>query len=130
MESGRSRLTYLDTHAALWLCSGDITLSPAVSHLIDTENLVISPMVLLEMQLLQEIGRVNIGPDQWVAMLRREFGVAVCEQPFQRVVEISLGLKWTRDPFDRLIVAQAIAGSGALITKDRNILNNFDAAIW
>ena len=42
----------------------------------------------------------------------------------------SLEIDWTRDPFDRLIVAQAIAADGFLLTKDRTILNHSVAALW
>ena len=82
------------------------------------------------MRLLQEIGRVNIGPDQWLDILRRDFGVKLCTLPLLRVVATSLSLSWTRDPFDRMIVAQAIAGNGKLITKDARIHKNFAGALW
>ena len=34
-------------------------------------------------------------------------------------------LTWTRDPFDRLIVAKAMAANAKLITHDENIRLNF-----
>lgn len=82
------------------------------------------------MRQLQEIGRLNIGPDQWWEILRRDFGVTVCPLPLHRVVTEGFSLSWSRDPFDRLIVAQAIAGKGKLITKDQRIHKNFPGAIW
>lgn len=82
------------------------------------------------MRLLQEIGRLNIGPDRWLDILRRDFGVTVCTLPLHRIVAESLNLSWGRDPFDRLIVAQAIVGAGDLVTKDRRIRRNFARAIW
>jgi PIN domain nuclease of toxin-antitoxin system len=41
-------------------------------------------------------------------------------------------VSWTRDPFDRLIVAQArcTRRSIALITKDRLIRRHFKGAVW
>ena len=38
--------------------------------------------------------------------------------------------KWTREKFDRLIVATSQATGIPLLTKDRNILANFKLAIW
>jgi PIN domain nuclease of toxin-antitoxin system len=37
---------------------------------------------------------------------------------------------WTRDPFDRLIVANAMADGAPLITADETILANFRDAVW
>jgi PIN domain nuclease of toxin-antitoxin system len=130
VESGRRALTYLDTHAALWLCTGEVRLSPRALEYVERDDLLVSPVVLLEMRMLQEIGRVNIGPGEWMAILHRDFGVAVCRLPLQRVVSASLDLPWTRDPFDRLIVAQTITANGRLITKDQRIQKNFQAAVW
>jgi PIN domain nuclease of toxin-antitoxin system len=115
---------------ALWLCTGEVRLSARALDQIENADLRISPIVLLEMRLLQEVGRVNIGPDEWLAMLRRDFGVAVCRVPLHRIVAAAFSLSWGRDPFDRLIVAHAIAGAGKLITKDQRIHENFDGAIW
>ena len=114
----------------MWLCTGEVQLPAKVLGQIERDELRISPAVLMEMRFLQEIERVNIGPDEWMEILRRDFGVAVCGMPFQGVVAKSFALDWTRDPFDRLIVAQAIAGKAKLITKDRSIHKNFAGALW
>ena len=82
------------------------------------------------MRLLQEIGRVNIAPDQWMSILRRDFGVTVCTLPLGRVVAESLNLPWTRDPFDRLIVANAKAAEAPLVTRDQRILDHYSHAVW
>lgn len=37
---------------------------------------------------------------------------------------------WTRDPFDRLIVANAKAAGAPLITKDERIRKHYRRAIW
>ncbi len=42
----------------------------------------------------------------------------------------SLQEKWTRDPFDRLIVSHAKLKSATLITKDPHILKNYIKAVW
>jgi hypothetical protein len=55
-------LTYLDTHVAVWLCSGDVPFSAAALKQIESAELRMSPMVLFEMQILHEIGRLNAAP--------------------------------------------------------------------
>jgi PIN domain nuclease of toxin-antitoxin system len=86
--------------------------------------------VLFEASLLHEIGRIKIGVEEFKRILLYDFEVSICPMPFSEVVEASGGETWTRDPFDRLIVAHAKAASGKLITKDRRIHANFSGAIW
>lgn len=41
-----------------------------------------------------------------------------------------LDYSWTRDPLDRIIVANANLNNDTLVTKDENILKNYERAIW
>jgi PIN domain nuclease of toxin-antitoxin system len=51
---------YLDTHVLVWLFSGDMdNFSPKAIDLIENRELLVSPMVLLELEYLHEIGRLN-----------------------------------------------------------------------
>lgn len=54
----------------------------------------------------------------------------VCDLPFIDVVRRALALSWTRDPFDRLIVAQAAVRQAPLVTKDRTIGRRYRAGVW
>ncbi len=87
-------------------------------------------MVLFELKLLQEIGRLNASPEDWLAILQRDFGVTVCTTPFHHIIGASYSESWTRDPFDRLIVANAKIGGGKLVSKDQRIRDHFPDAIW
>jgi len=62
--------------------------------------------------------------------LRRDIGLETCKQPFAAVVGAALTLDWTRDPFDRIIVAQASHRESPLLTADQNIREHYSAAVW
>jgi PIN domain nuclease of toxin-antitoxin system len=46
------------------------------------------------------------------------------------VVDSAVGIDWTRDTFDRLIVAEAQCANAVLVTKDLRIRGNYNRAIW
>lgn len=124
-------IAYVDTHIVVWLYRNPQRSWPApVQVLLDTAALRYSPMVRLELHFLHQIGRIKTAPGEILAELRGPLQLQECEQPFGAVVEQAQSLLWTRDPFDRLIVAQAMATGADLITHDENIRANFSKAIW
>jgi PIN domain nuclease of toxin-antitoxin system len=125
-------VTYLDTHSAIWLRKGDrSSLSKRAAHRVDAEEeLLISPIILLELEQLYEIGRLKVSADQLVADLANYAGVRICTYPFGLVMDQALREKWTRDPFDRIIVAHARAREAALVTSDEKILRHYELAVW
>jgi PIN domain nuclease of toxin-antitoxin system len=122
---------YLDTHAAVWLYAKDLDRfqQSALEHL-EEESLYISPAVLLELQFLREIKRVTADPMLIFQTLEETIGLQLCDLEFSKVVTGALSQTWTRDPFDRLIVAQASIQSAPLLTKDRMILRHYSLACW
>ncbi len=124
-------MIYLDTHVVAWLYQGDPTkFSPKARRLIEQESLVISPIVQMELAYLREIKRVKEDPCLIIATLSQSIGLAVCELPFNRVILEALGQHWTRDPFDRIIVAQAGVNCARLLTKDRALHRQYAHAMW
>jgi len=122
---------YLDTHAAVWLYAGRIDLFPArTRQRLEACDIVVSPMVLLEMQFLREAGKVSFKVDTFIRDMSSELGLRVGETAFAPVVISAARISWTRDPFDRLIVAQAAAEEAGLITRDRAILEHYRRAEW
>ncbi len=124
-------MIYLDTHVAVWLASGETSrLSRRAVRLIDEEDLIISPIVLLEMELLKEIGLIRVSADNIYELLRKEIGLTTCSIDFVSVVKAASSQKWTRDPFDRIIVAQAVLSGERLLSKDEKILSHCRNALW
>ena len=89
-----------------------------------------SPMVLLELQYLFEIGRLREQAETIAEDLRSRIDLALADVPFTSVARHALSVTWTRDPFDRLIVATAAAERASLLTSDEVIRRNFDLARW
>jgi PIN domain nuclease of toxin-antitoxin system len=79
---------------------------------------------------LYEIGRIKVAPEELLAELAEKLDLSECELPFGRVVDLAEQIDWTRDPFDRLIVAYATLAQASLITADHLIREHFPAAAW
>ena len=124
-------LIHLDTHIVCWLYEARIDLlSEPARAAIERGRLFVSPIVDLELQYLYEIGRINKGPTAILAALASEIGLAVDSQPLTSIVGRARELSWTRDPFDRLIVAGARLAGGRLVTKDTLIRKHCKSALW
>ena len=124
-------MIHLDTHVALWTHARRASqISATAQRLIERGPNQISPMVVLEMGILHEQGRLQPTPDAVLADLEARLGLTVSDAPFQAIVMSARRFAWTRDPFDRLIVANAIAEGVRLITADTAILSNFRDAVW
>jgi PIN domain nuclease of toxin-antitoxin system len=124
---------YLDTHAAVWLYSygSEAPFSErAREALRAARDLRISPMVHLEVEYLFEIGRITIPASEIHAELSSMMGLRLCDAPLTAVAQAAASQKWTRNPFDRMIVGHASLHDAPLITRDRLILENYPHALW
>ena len=124
-------LTHLDTHVVAWIAGGHHDrLSAAGVNAVEHDTLRVSPLVALELQYLVEAGRLDLDPLDTLVELRRSLDLREAAESFGSVVDVALGLTWTRDPFDRLIAAQAIAADARLLTKDDHLLDHLVGAFW
>jgi PIN domain nuclease of toxin-antitoxin system len=111
----------LDTNAVIWL---DRNHRRARTLTRSASRLLVSPATLLELQMLDDIGRVRLknGLRGVIESDRWEIDEPPAIQWFEHAAEQS----WTRDPFDRLIVAHArlrriklASGDGAMLEQLR-----------
>lgn len=122
---------FLDTHVVIWLYAGALkSLSKPARAAIETSELAVSPAVKLELGYLAEIGRLRERPELMLEDLCHRIGLVLRTDDFGRVVEQALALTWTRDLFDRLIVAHAAIDARPLVSRDRVIRKHYDAAVW
>ena len=122
---------YLDTHVVVWLYSKGKAAIPRIAvDAISSQEVKISPMVRLELQYLYEIGRVSTPAAVVCDELAGTLGLAMCDKAFSAVITESIKQSWTRDPFDRVIVAQAALSDSSLVTKDDIIRKQYANALW
>ena len=124
-------MIFLDTHVLVWLYEGLFDKIPKPVHdQLNSLALLISPMVELELDFLYEIGRISVSGVDIVRYFNAHFGLTVSNVEFYRIIEEAQALTWTRDPFDRLIVANASIYQAKLITKDAKIQKHYPLASW
>jgi PIN domain nuclease of toxin-antitoxin system len=106
----------LDTNAVIWMDRRH----PRSRKLARAGRLLVSPATILELQLLEEIGKIRLrtGTRGIIAAEAWEIDEPSSIDWFERAAEES----WTRDPFDRLIVAHARLREWRLATGDKSIL--------
>lgn len=118
-------MNYLvDTHLLVWLSMVSSKLKPNARQILeDTENIIhFSAISILEVAIKQQLGKPDFDAD--AAVLRR----MLIELDFQELPVTGLhaahvaGLPLIhRDPFDRLLVAQASVEGYTLLTVDEEI---------
>ena len=125
-------IAYLDTQVAAWLGKGQTaSLSKDAKRIIDRADLLISPMVVLELEYLYELNRIKRPSLDVLLKLGHELGVSVCDLSFASIANSAIGEKWTRDPFDRMIVAHAKTnGFAPLVSADEQIAKHYPRTVW
>jgi PIN domain nuclease of toxin-antitoxin system len=125
-------MAYLDTNALVWLSEKNFAkFRSSTLETIGQADLLYSPIVLLELEYLFEIKRSILPTRDIQRKVEFELGVRLCTLPFDQVATTALDEKWTRDPFDRLIVANAKTnGLAPLITADLYIAQHYPRVLW
>lgn len=123
---------YLDTQVVVWLAAGEVgKISTAAAAAIQKSDLLISPMVLLELEYLYEIKRLLRPPLALLNELDTQIRLKVAEASFAGVLHTALFETWTLDLFDRVIVAHARTdGHAQLATPDSKIRENYPRSVW
>ncbi len=125
-------MIYLDTNVVVWLAAHSLEqISRNALDIIDnSDDLCLSPMVLLELKYLGEVKKITKNPEAILHHLEKAIGLKICDKPFQKIIEQARNLSWIRDPFDRLITAHASIDGDILLTSDKKIQDNYKHSIW
>lgn len=111
----------LDTHALLWWMSDPESLSPAARAAItDGSNSVfVSAVTAWEIVVKTALGKLDAPEDLAAALRKNRF----TEMPI--TLEHSLAIRYLppihRDPFDRMLIAQALCEQTHLVTRDESM---------
>ena len=86
---------------------------------------------IVELEFLFEVSRIKLPSRDVQLKVEHEIGVRVCDLSFPLIANLVVDEKWTRDPFDRTIVAQAKTnGLAFLVSADEEMGKHYPRTIW
>ena len=127
-------MTYLlDTHVFLWVVSGGPLSGAATEAILDPENdLHLSAVSYWEICIKASLGKLDLSPD-WPAqfadvMARNSIRwLSIDKRAVHRLLDMPFH---HRDPFDRMLVAQALEGQHQLISADQALRKYDVEVLW
>lgn len=126
----------LDTHTFLWLIAGDTNLSTTAREAIEAPNndSLLSAASLWEMAIKVSLGKLTLNFEEPFAEAiggqLRENGVTLLPIDVTHIGQVAVMPFHHRDPFDRLIVAQALVEKVPIVGRDQSFDNYGVQRIW
>jgi PIN domain nuclease of toxin-antitoxin system len=125
----------VDAHALLWWLGADKRLStPAKDAIQRADDPLVGAGTLVEIAIKRSIGKLTVDQD-WPEQTRRD-GFGVLDIAWAHVARLQelpfpeLGGRAHRDPFDRLLAAQALGERLPIVTRDPALAAYGVAVIW
>jgi PIN domain nuclease of toxin-antitoxin system len=123
-----------DTHALVWRFTDPDRLGRAARRAFDNVDTGrwlchVPVIVLVEIGLLHERGRVDVGPVEVLGAVGPHPGYAVLDLDLEQVSEF-VSLPAIRDPMDRLILAAARAMRARLVSSDGALTGHGVERLW
>jgi PIN domain nuclease of toxin-antitoxin system len=110
----------LDTHVVLWWLTDHPTLADDIKTKLDHEpDVFISPATIWEVTIKQAIGKLREPAD--LPERIRDSGFRELPISFEHAIAAGRLPLIHRDPFDRMLVAQARCENLTLVTRDANM---------
>ena len=124
----------LDTATFIWTAEGHTKLSVAARSLIaDASNeLFLSGASAWEIAIKHELGRLDLRmpPDEYVWQQRQLHRIESLSIDEAAALQSAKLPNVHRDPFDRILISQAILGGMAIVTPDRLIRMYPIRTVW
>lgn len=121
----------LDTHTLVWAVSIPEELPQRVREILATGEVVAS--VVSYWELLLKKGRTTapvLEPKAWWDRYITRPAVAVLPVRVAHVDRLDALPDWHRDPFDRMLIAQALAENCALVSRDGALARYEVPVVW
>lgn len=116
----------LDTCTFLWIIAGAEELSPAAAHLFadPTNEALLSAVSVWELSVKHALGKLSLPSalERFVGEQRERHGIVTLPLDERAVLHLHKLPTLHRDPFDRMLICQAIEHDCVLITPDRLIV--------
>jgi PIN domain nuclease of toxin-antitoxin system len=123
----------LDTHAFLWFVTGDTRVSRAARNALedDSAHLLLSAASVWEMAIKRSLGRLVLPSslDDYVAEQVAD-GLQLLPVDWPHAAAVERMPFHHRDPFDRLLAAQALVERLPVVTRDRVFRKYGVEVIW
>lgn len=124
----------LDTVTFIWMAEGHSKLSAAARSLIsDASNeIFLSAASAWEIAVKHDLGRLDlrVPPDEYVSQQRQLHRIESLSIDEAAALQSSKLPDVHRDPFDRILISQAILGGMAIVTPDRLIRRYPVRTVW
>ena len=113
----------LDTHILLWWVTADRRLSKPLANVVASpdNDVAVSAATLWEIAIKRALGRIDVDLDELLSSMNAD-GFAELPVRFAHTLRLESLPRHHDDPFDRILIAQAIAEGRRLVTKDEAIL--------
>lgn len=113
----------LDTHVVLWSATEPARLSAESRAALEdgAHEVLVSVVTAWEIAIKQSLGKLDLArpADQWLPDVLRRTGFEVAAVGLPAALRVR-GLEWHhRDPFDRLLIAQALEEGYTIVTHDQ-----------
>jgi PIN domain nuclease of toxin-antitoxin system len=120
----------LDMHAALWFLSGDDRLSENARRQLtdDTNRILLSAAVVWEVAIKRSLGKLAVPAEYYSHLL--DAGVQPLAVSIAHAAAVEQLPPHHRDPFDRMLVAQAGIEGASVVSRD-DALRPYDVTlVW
>ncbi len=120
----------LDTHAALWWLADDTRVGGDAERQLsdDTNRVLLSAAVIWEVAIKRSLGKLQAPADLAPTLL--DAGAQPLPVTLDHAAAVA-ALPWHhRDPFDRLLVAQALSEGAVIVSQDNRLRDYGVSLIW